>query len=257
MTHFSDDIYLGGFFGTQPFSQFVGGGQPMLPAANPTMQVGAGPAGRVFFQNVAPATLAAANLAALQVVTSGTGLTLAAGAGITAGTAPDGSGRAIYFFDTPRCVSLTSTANLSAINFLVTGYDLYGRQQTQLVTGPNNATVNTLKAFAAVLSIVPTGTSASQISAGNSDVFGLPWLVADAGYIMPKWANVLAQNAGTLVVADQTSPATNLTGDTRGTYAQSGAASNGSRRLVIWIHLIGNQVGASPLVTNLIGVTPV
>lgn len=259
MTHFADDIYLGGFFGTQPFCEFTSaGGTPNLPTGNPTRQVGAGPAGRTFYMNVVPATLTVGGLGAA-APTAGVPLPLAAnaGSGITAGLAPDGSGRTIYFFDTPRCVNFTNSVDMSAFKFLITGYDLYGRLMTQLVTGPNNTTVSSLKAFAAILSIVPTGTSASGVNYGNSDTFGLPWLISDAGYIISaKWDNTLAQNAGTLTVADQTSPATNLTGDTRGTYKQAGAASNGLKRLVIAMHLTGGQVGSNPTVTNLIGVTP-
>src|SRR3569623_1281135 len=38
-------------------------------------------------------------------------------------------------------VSLTSTANLSAISMTLTGTDAEGRAQTEVVTGPNNTTV--------------------------------------------------------------------------------------------------------------------
>lgn len=67
---------------------------------------------------------------------------------------------------------------------------------------------------------------------------------------------MLAQNAGTLVVADQTSPATNLTGDPRGTFAPSGAASNGSNRLIIVQHVDGTQCSGTATRVNAIGVTP-
>ena len=72
-----------------------------------------------------------------------------------------------------------------------------------------------------------------------------------------KWAGVLAQNAGTFTAADTTSPATNATGDPRGTYAQSGAASNGTNRLVVCMHVDGTQCGSNATLVNAIGVTPV
>lgn len=246
----ADDLYLGAFLvsdGVLPLKQ---------ASANPTINQGVGPMGRIVFQNIVPATLGTANVAALQASTINVPLVLAAGAGITQGIAPDGSQAIVYYFDVPRAVSLTSASNLSAINFLVTGYDNWGRKTTQLMTGPNANTVNSLKAFAAILSVVPQGTSASTVSVGTSDIFGLPFVCIDAGYIISaKWAGVLAQNAGTLVVADATA-ATNLTGDPRGTYAQSGAASNGARRLLIAQHLDGSQCGYNATPPNVLGVTP-
>lgn len=249
MTHFSDDLYTGPDGGPNAFSLGA------TASGNPTKNWGVGPLGRIVFLNQLPLTLATANIAALQASASGVVLTLAAGTGITTGLAPDGSGATVYILDVPRCVSLTSTSNLSAINYLIVGYDQYGKKLSALLVGPNNNTVNTLKAFQSVLSVTAQGTSASTVSVGTSDIFGLPFRMIDAGYILSaKWANVLAQNAGTFVVADQTTPATNATGDVRGTYAQSGAASNGSRRLVIAMHVDGTQCGSNGTLINAIGV---
>lgn len=249
--HASDDLFLGGFL-------VPGGILPLrTDSANPTIQPGAGPLGRVIFLNIVPLTIQTASLAALQASVKGVGLTLAAGTGLTQGFAPDGSGAIVYYFDVARSLSLTSVSDLSAINYLVTGYDFYGRRTTQLMAGPNNNTVTSLKAFASIQSIVPQGASASTVSAGTSDIFGIPWVVSDAGYVISaKWNNTLAQDAGTLVLADATSPATNATGDPRGTYKPSANASNGSRRLVLCIHLTGGQCGVNANVTNLLGVTP-
>lgn len=248
MAHHSDDIYLGGFLPTGLYIGKTTAGE---------RQQGVGPMGRITFMNLVPLTLQVANIAALQAPTAQTALTLAAGTGVTVGQAPDGSGLNVYQFDCCRAVSLTSGSNLSAINFLITGYDFYGVKQTQLLAGPNGNTVNTTKTFTSVLSVVPQGTSASTASIGSADIFGLPFVCPDAGYIVSaKWNNILAQNAGTLVNGDATSPATNLTGDVRGTYAQSGAASNGSRRLVLALHLDGTQCGPNATQTAALGVTP-
>lgn len=247
-----DDLYLGPVGGPNGFDLTPQSGN------NPTSQGAVGPAGRVVFRNIVPLTLQTANVAVLQALTSGTALTLAAGTGVTLGTAPDGSGSAVVVFDVARAVSLTSTANLSAINVLIVGFDEYGQRMSQLRAGPNNNTVNTLKAFKSVLSATPQSTSASTMSVGTSDVFGLQFRMIDAAYIIQaKWDSTLAANAGTFVAADTTSPATTATGDVRGTFAQAGAASNGSRRLIVTMHVDGAQCGASATRANAIGVTQV
>lgn len=244
-----DNIYLGPQ-GPNAFNVVPTSGE------NPTSQAGCGPLGRIAFRSITPAALATANIAALQAPTNGTALTLAAGAGVTLGVAPDGSQATVYQFDQPRAVSLTSTSNLSGFNVLITGYDEYGAKMSALLAGPNNNTVNTLKAFASVLSAVPQGTNAGTMSVGSSDIFGLPFRMIDAGYIVSaKWNNTLAANAGTFVAADTANPATSSTGDVRGTFAQAGAASNGVRRLVIAMHLDGTQCGPSATRTNALGVT--
>ena len=246
----ADDIYLGTFS--------IGSG--LLPvaagSADPTVNSGVGPMGRISIRGKVPLTLGVANVAALQHMTNGTSLTLAAATGTTLGSAPDGSGRPVIVFDVERCPSLTSTANLSGINFLATGFDEYGRLQTSLLAGPSNNTVHFTKAFQSVLSIVPNTTDGTDsVSAGTSDVFGLPFACFDAGMLMPKWAGALALDAGTLVTADTTSPATSSTGDPAGTYATS-SASNGANQLFLWQHLNGNQCGPQALVTQALGVTP-
>lgn len=248
--HVSDDLYLGGFTG----EQFLGNLTPTA-GADPTIQYGVGPMGRVVGYDIVPLALATANVAALQAQTGGTALTLTAGTGVTKGLAPDGSGAAVYQFDVDRSVSLTSAGTLSAGTFTIVGYDRYGVKVTQTLAGPAINTVNTLKPFASVLSVTPNTTSATTVSVGSSDIFGLPFAARDAGYLISaKWAGVLAQNAGTFVAADGTSPASATTGSVRGTYAQSGAASNGTNRLVILMLLTAAQCGTNPTVVALLGV---
>lgn len=241
-----DDLYLG-----PEYFNFT-----RTDAQNPTSQPGVGPMGRIVFRNIVPLALNAANVAALQAPAANIPLTLTAGTGVTVGTAPDGSGAAVIVLDVARAVSLTSGSNLSALNVTVTGYDEYGAFLTVTRAGPNANTVNTLKAFKSVRSVTSDAASASTLSVGTSDVFGLNWRMIDAGYILSvKWAGVLAQNAGTFVAADTTSPATASTGDVRGTFAQSGAASNGSNRLLIAMHVDATQCGYNATQAAAIGVT--
>lgn len=243
MTQFSDDLYMGDAKAIGVLKSSI------LP--NPTQQAGVGPVGRVAFRNIVPLTAAINNIALSQHMTASTALTLTAGAGITAGTAPNGS--AILQTDVPRCASLTSTSNLSAINFTLTGYDEYGALLTSTIAGPNNNTVTFPKAVASVVSIVPGTTDGSHnVSVGTSDLFGLQFAVTDAGYVLPKWGNALPIDTGTLVEAD-TAAATATTGDVRGTY-QPSTASNGVRRLVVWQHLTNSQCGSTATRASAVGV---
>lgn len=93
-----------------------------------------------------------AGLVALQTPASGVGLTLT---GAAASLIPK------------RFVTLTSAANLSGINFTV-----IGPEGSEVITGPNANTVTGTRAFSAITSITPNGTSASTVSAGwpNSSI---------------------------------------------------------------------------------------
>lgn len=106
--------------------------------------------------------VSATGIAAAQAPTSGTALTLQAAA---ASLSPN------------RFISITSTANLSAISFTIVGTDRWGNAMTEVVTGPNNATVQSLGAYASVTSITPNGTSVSNVSAGWPVGAVSPWIV--------------------------------------------------------------------------------
>lgn len=74
-------------------------------------------------------------------------------------------------------VSLTSTANLSAINMTLTGTDAEGRAQTEVVAGPNNNTVYSTKYFAALTSVSASATlGANTMDVGYKDASVTPAL---------------------------------------------------------------------------------
>jgi hypothetical protein len=235
----SDDLRLGPAYAGGP-----------IDSSNPApMERGVGPMGRVFIFDIVPATLATANLAALQTATS---LALTAGAGVTFFN--DGLGSVRYVLDTPRSVTLTSAGNASNATFTIRGFDVYGQPMTQTLTGPNAATVQTTKAFASVASVTASTTPGATTSVGTGDRFGLPVRVTDIGYISSvKWAGVLAQDAGTATVADG-AVATATTGDVRGTYLPS-SASNGTRRLVMSIAVPAIACGPNATRLGAFGVT--
>ncbi len=239
-----DDLYLGSLFTLKATGD-----------ANPTLNQGCGPMGRIAYYNVVPLAKGTANIAALQHTVAGAALVLAAGTGITAGVAPDGSGRTVYVLDVPRAISVTTSADMSLVTVTIRGFDVYGNAMTVAKVLPASATTaNTLKAFKSVLSVTADVTDGTNnVSIGTSDVLGLPFAVPDAGYITSvKWKNVLAQDAGTFVAAVQTIPSTSLLGDVRGTYTPSDAP-DGAKRLVVAMHLQASQCGSGAQVFTTTG----
>jgi hypothetical protein len=242
MTQFSDDIY-------------IGAAKSLPTVANPfNGGLGVGPIGRVYFYDIVPLTKQSNNLATAQAVGAAGNLTLTAGTGVTSITDP--GGHAAIAFDVPRTVSITSSGADSGKTMTVSGYDTLGQPQTETITGPATTTVNGKKAFKSIWQIAVSAATAGNISAGSSDIFGIPVAVADLGYVQDVgWAGALTRDAGTAVAADTTSPATATTGDVRGTYAPS-SASDGTKRLVFALALTGIQAGPNATFAGVFGVTP-
>jgi len=179
--------------------------------------------------DVTPVSASATNLSAVAAVLAGASLILAAGAGVTTLVK---RGVTRFVADIPRAVQIVSASNDSAHTFLVTGFDTFGVPTSELITGANAGTANGKKAFASITSISPSAATAGTVSAGFSDVIGLPWRVKNAGSLTGvSWSGNLARDTGTFVGADDTT-ATSVTGDPRGTYKPS-TASNGALELVI------------------------
>ncbi len=149
--------------------------------------------------------------------------------------------RTVKFVDdfgiVPR-ITLNSAANLSAINFLITGYQ-NGIFISETLTGPNaNATKISVNCFDTVTQIIPTGTNASTVQVG----------VASVGYFPMILLNTAKQNAAFINYALNIIPATvsppsyqiflslknnlslgkydDLTADTNGNFIAFAAASN-------------------------------
>ena len=235
----SDDLYLGTALGPNPVERSDGNPSPMSQ--------GVGPMGRVYIWDTVPLTLQAAGLAASQNPGSGAAFALAAGTGVTRVTNPDGTFG--YVLDVPRCVTITA-AGVNTATYTVRGLDAFGQPMSQTVAAPSTSTVATTKAFKTVLSITNANATAgaSGLTAGFNDKLGLPLRVIDAGYIVSvKWEATLADNAGTFVAADTTSPATAATTDVRGCYTPTSAA-NGVRRLVMAIAV--PAIGSGPQATR-------
>lgn len=226
MTNIADDLYIGAA-STGIAPRGAGG-------------FGFGPLGRIYIYDIVPLTLNAAGFAASQSPGSAKAVTLSAGTGVTKVIA---NGVTTYVADVPRAVTITSGADESANTFTIKGFDNYGIAMTQSLAGAAVGTVTTTKAFKSVVSVTSSANMSGTITVGTSDTFGLPVAVVDVDYIIAaKWNATLAANAGTFVAAVATT-ASATTGDVRGTYLPAGAASNGTRRLVISVALSDLNIG--------------
>lgn len=99
-----------------------------------------------------------------------------------------------------RRVQLTSGANLSAINFTITGTDRNGNVISEVLAGPNVATVTSKYVYGSIVSILPSATiGASTVSAGYSTENITPW-ISLANYVgdYQWWSRVFFPAGGTV-----------------------------------------------------------
>ena len=151
-----------------------------------------------------------------------------------------------------------------------TGYDLYGRLQTETLAVTANGTTWGKKTFKYFMSFMPTksGSTAGTLSIGTSDVFGVAVRNDKWEYDNFYWAGAFLVASTGWTAADQTTPATSSTGDVRGTIqlgsngplgsGATGGASNGTLRLALFSTVpFYNLTQANPSNTSpFYGVTP-
>lgn len=231
MPHFSDPLHLGPVPKRGPLVN------------DPTrMDIGVGPLGQIFVYDIVPIAPDPDGVLATQAITAAGG----PATGLNGALASGG----VATFDVPRNVvaAWTGTAIMTVV-----GTDVYGRPQR--ATSASGTSFASLKTFRTITS-VSVSADVTGATVGTGDVFGLPFRVVNGGYVVRAgWAGALADDAGTFVAADVTSPATAATGDTRGTFDPSSAA-DGSRRLVIAMALTGIQAGPNATDVGVYGVTP-
>lgn len=241
MPKFSDDLYLG--------SAYAGGFGPLpilpdgtIDSEPSPIDEGVGPLGRIYVFDVVPATASSTNIVNAQAAAGAGALTLASAAPIVL----DRTGRCLAFV-TSNIANTTQTVT-------VTGTDMYGQPMTETRTLNGTTVVNGLKAFYTVTGVTVSAAITGTVSVGTRDAFGLPVRVNNAAYVISaKWDSTLADNAGTFTAADATT-ATATTGDVRGTFAQTGNAANGARRLVITLALTGLACGPNATRAGAFGV---
>ncbi len=147
------------------------------------------------------------------------------------------AGSGLFFDPTQalaRCVEITGVNAGAGGNFIVNGWDIYGVPMSDLITVA--AGINTVagtKAFKYIKNVIPQFTDAQNYDVGTTDVFGFP-LRSDSfdQTLIFDDQTLITANTG-YTAADATSPATNLTGDTRGTYALQ-TASDGVDKVTIY-----------------------
>lgn len=170
----------------------------------------------------------------------------------------DGQTYSVWTLDVARTINSVMTHNTSVVasTLLITGFDEHGQRITELhtftATGTEKAVVGK-KAFKHVLSyaIASGGNSTSNtLNVGWANGLGLPYRLVHASDILAAYMDGAMELAtATLLAADDT-PATNVTGDPRGTIVFN-TAPNGDREYSLWMYV------ADPnSVRGLIGVDP-
>lgn len=216
------------------------------------MPNGVGPLGRIYVWDSVPVALVANNIATAQVGGVGTALTLTAGKGVQLKPNGGPGGVTVYQLDVPRAVSVgVGAGSPTTSNIIVTGYDVYGQPMSELIASgtTQSTTVNGKKAFFQITGITSSASTTVTITIGTTDILGIPVRVTAAPFLATvKFGTTLAQDAGTFTAADATNPATNITGDVRGTYVPS-ASTDGAKRLVAGVLIPG--IGSGPNATRL------
>lgn len=81
--------------------------------------------------------------------------------------------------DKPRRILITSAGNDSGITFTLAGLDVAGNPITEILTGANASTVQSLLDYAVLQTVTASGASAGNVSIGTSGVASSPWIRLD------------------------------------------------------------------------------
>lgn len=256
MTHFSDGIRVGlaplvglSRAGLQGANQFQGGISKISTNSLPPWGKGVSTGFPQYAYSIVPLTIQAASIAASQTPGAAGNLVLTAGTGTTSQVI---GGTTYIMLDVARNIGVTTAGSESGVNMTVSGIDWWYQKQTATVALPASATVAfSTKTFLGISSIAIDAATSLAITVGTGDTFGLVYVCGDKTLLIPKWNNTLAIDAGTMTVADATTPATAATGDVRGTYKPSSGASDGVKRLTIWQTVINPDTDS-----GMVGVVP-
>ena len=193
---------------------------------------------------VAPLTASTTNLANAVTATTGAGyITLTAGTGVTAVAGIynifTNTTDTVYFFDTPRAVSITLAAGSTTTTFTIWGFDEDDVFMTEQIIVAANTTVPGKKAFAGVTRVRAGGATVGVISVGTTAIIGLPYVLENVNRILGSGNfgsnNIFGTTLATFYTVASLSILAN-SGDIRGTVNLSTFTLNGINRLVVaWI----------------------
>lgn len=97
----------------------------------------------------------------------------------------------------PSQVTLTSTGNISGVNFTITGTNYRGQAISEVLAGPNNNTVTSVYTYATVTSITVNGAVGTNTSVGNGQSGSSPVVPLDL-YLTPFNVSLWAIATGTI-----------------------------------------------------------
>jgi len=86
----------------------------------------------------------------------------------------------VAVMDNPRRVLITAAGNESAKTFTITGIGANGNTVSEVITGPNITTAQSVLDYKTVTSITISAAAAGAITVGTSGVGGSKWVVFDA-----------------------------------------------------------------------------
>ena len=112
-------------------------------------------------------------------------------------------GNAVATLDNPRRVLITAAANESAKTFTITGIGANGNIVSEVITGPNTTTAQSVLDYKTVTSITISAAAAGAITGiGTSGVGGSRWVSFDA--FAPSMISIQCNATGTIDYTLQT-----------------------------------------------------
>lgn len=152
------------------------------------------------------------------------------------------NGQTVMVLDVPRNVTAAINTAVGNITVLVTGYDQYYQPMTELLSiAAAGTTATGKKAWKYIYSIALTSDaddSAKAINVGFGTLLGLPYKLAAKSDLLSMFFDDTLDVPSAVAVAVTTDPATNITGDVRGTVAVATVGNmNGTKTYKGWMHV--------------------
>lgn len=124
-----------------------------------------------------PTTISVGPLAAASATNIRTASAVAGAGALTLnGTLVSGG---VATLDKPRRIRFTSSGNDTGITFTLTGTNWSGAAISEVVTGANATTADSVLDFKTITSIVASGAAAGTVSIGTNGVAGSEWIAID------------------------------------------------------------------------------